>query len=394
MREWVDNGLLAGVIGAAAFAALFLPGLAWQYRRFGRLSFARLLGLAAVCLYATALFTYTLLPLPDRATVCSAYSGGVNLRPFSFIEDFRRLAVGRTFTEFVTTFTVLQVAFNVVLFIPFGVILRRYFARSILFATLLGFVASWLIELTQLTGFWFIYPCAYRAADIDDVLANTLGAFVGAVLAPLLLWWMPRAQQLQEERLVPRPVTVWRRWVGMAIDGTLVVLTMWGAGVGARVVAVLLGARDPEWVGWVDRAGIVGATLIVFVWPAWNHLAASVGQTAVWLTPRWRTPDGGWHDGSRWQRVLRSLIVSGPWTLAFVVGHGPWLWLLLVVPAAIVLVPFTKTHRSLSGLLTRAYIVDIREADATRALPVHPRRGGAGGAEAAAGSSAAPASPS
>ena len=54
MQDWVNNGLLAAIIGAVAFAALFLPGLVWQYRRFGRLSFARLLGLAAVCLYASA----------------------------------------------------------------------------------------------------------------------------------------------------------------------------------------------------------------------------------------------------------------------------------------------------------------------------------------------------
>jgi len=57
LQDWVNNGLLAAVIGAVAFAALFLPGMVWQYRRFGRLSFARLLGLAAVCLYAAALLT-------------------------------------------------------------------------------------------------------------------------------------------------------------------------------------------------------------------------------------------------------------------------------------------------------------------------------------------------
>ena len=83
--------------------------------------------------------------------------------------------------------SVLQVAFNVVLFVPFGVILRRYFNRSVLVTILLGAVTSLLIELTQLTGLWFFYPCAFRTADVDDLITNTLGTILGAVLAPVLL---------------------------------------------------------------------------------------------------------------------------------------------------------------------------------------------------------------
>ena len=133
MQDWVNNGLLAAIIGAVAFAALFLPGMVWQYRRFGRLSFARLLGLAAVCLYAAALLTYTLLPLPERSVEwCQLHARGMNLRPFAFIDDIREAAPGRSLRGLLTSFAVLQVAFNVVLFVPFGVILRRYFNRSVL----------------------------------------------------------------------------------------------------------------------------------------------------------------------------------------------------------------------------------------------------------------------
>ena len=225
MQDWVNNGLLAAIIGAVAFAALFLPGLVWQYRRFGRLSFARLLGLAAVCLYATALLTYTLLPLPERSVEwCRLHAQGMNLQPFAFIDDIRKAAPGRSLRGLLTSFTVLQVAFNVVLFVPFGVILRRYFNRSVLVTTLLGAGTSLLIELTQLTGLWFIYPCAFRTADVDDLMTNTLGTILGAVLAPVLLWWMPRAHQLAQDRLTPRPVTMWRRWMGMLIDAVLVAL--------------------------------------------------------------------------------------------------------------------------------------------------------------------------
>ena len=113
MQDWVNNGLLAAIIGTVAFAALFLPGMVWQYRRFGRLSFARLLGLAAVCLYAAALLTYTLLPLPERSVEwCQLHARGMNLRPFAFIDDIREAAPGRSLRGLLTSFAVLQVAFR------------------------------------------------------------------------------------------------------------------------------------------------------------------------------------------------------------------------------------------------------------------------------------------
>ncbi len=378
MQDWVNNGLLAAIIGAVAFAALFLPGLVWQYRRFGRLSFARLLGLAAVCLYATALLTYTLLPLPERSVEwCRLHAQGINLQPFAFIDDIRKAAPGRSLRGLLTSFTVLQVAFNVVLFVPFGVILRRYFNRSVLVTTLLGAGTSLFIELTQLTGLWFIYPCAFRIADVDDLMTNTLGTILGAVLAPVLLWWMPRAHQLAQDRLTPRPVTMWRRWMGMLIDAILVALVAGTTTVVLRAMMMLL-LRDAseEWIPLITPVAFAVATIAVFVWPAWNHLAASVGQTAVWLTPKWRNTDGTLHDGSRFRRVVRSLVVPTslliPMCLALFFASSPFIWLLpLVVPLSLVMVPFTRTHRSLSCWLTGAQMVDIRAEETDKALPVH-----------------------
>ena len=379
MQDWVDNGVLAAVIGALAFAALFLPGMVWQYRRFGRLSLARLLGLAAVCLYATALLTYTLLPLPERSVEwCRLHARGMNMRPFAFVDDILETAPGRSLRGLLTSFAVLQVAFNVVLFIPFGVILRRYFNRSVLVTTLLGAATSLFIELTQLTGLWFIYPCAFRTADVDDLMTNTLGTVLGAVLAPVLLWWMPRAHQLAQDRLTPRPVTMWRRWTGMLIDAILVALVAGTTAVGLRVTALLFpGNVSEEWSPWIAPAASSLATIAVFVWPAWSHLAASVGQTVVWLTPKWRNANGTLHDGSRFRRVVRSLVVPASWLIPmFMAPFGtfsPLIWLLLplVVPLSVLMVPFTRTHRSLSGWLTGAQMVDIRAEETDKALPVH-----------------------
>ena len=378
MQDWVNNGLLAAIIGAVAFAALFLPGMVWQYRRFGRLSFARLLGLAAVCLYATALLTYTLLPLPERSVEwCRLHARGMNLQPFAFIDDIRKATPGRSLRGLLTSFAVLQVAFNVVLFVPLGVILRRYFNRSVLVTILLGAVTSLLIELTQLTGLWFFYPCAFRTADVDDLITNTLGTILGAVLAPVLLWWMPRTHQLVQDRLTPRPVTVWRRWIGMLIDAILVALVAGTTAVGLRVATLLfLGDVSEKRTPLIVPVAIAVATIAVFVWPAWNHLAASVGQTVVWITPKWRNADGTLHDGSRFRRVVRSLVVPAslliPMFLAPFFTSSPLIWLLpLVVPLSLVMVPFTRTHRSLSGWLTGAQMVDIRVEETDKALPVH-----------------------
>ena len=77
----------------------------------------------------------------------------------------------------------LQVVLNVVLFLPFGVFVRLITHRGVVVATVLGFAVSLLIEVTQLTGVWGVYPCAYRLFDVDDLLTNTLGAFLGAVLS-------------------------------------------------------------------------------------------------------------------------------------------------------------------------------------------------------------------
>lgn len=144
-----------------------------------------------------------------------------------------------------------------------------------------------------------------------------------------------------------------------------------------RVATLLfLGDVSEEWTVLIAPAAIALATIAVFVWPAWNHLAASVGQTVVWLTPKWHNADGTLHDGSRLRRVVRSLVVPASWLIPmFLAPFGtssPFIWLLpLVVPLSLVMVPFTRTHRSLSGWLTGAQMVDIRAEETDKALPVH-----------------------
>lgn len=69
---------------------------------------------------------------------------------------------------------------NAVMFVPFGflvpVIWKKW--RSLLKTGLAGFCMSLFIEVSQLLNF--------RASDVDDLLANTLGSIAGYTLASLI----------------------------------------------------------------------------------------------------------------------------------------------------------------------------------------------------------------
>lgn len=72
-------------------------------------------------------------------------------------------------------------ALNIVMFIPFGVLLPIYFGffRKARRTVLAGFLMSLSIEVLQLFTF--------RATDVDDLMMNTLGALAGYGIAWLFL---------------------------------------------------------------------------------------------------------------------------------------------------------------------------------------------------------------
>ncbi|WP_058954819.1 VanZ family protein [Kocuria rhizophila] len=146
----------------------------------------RLLGALAVSLYAAGLFAYTLLPLPVPAELDCTGGSQVQLRSFQFLADIGHETAGLSVTGMLTARVTLQVVFNVVLFLPWGLLVRGFFKRGWVLATVTGFLGSLLIEVTQYTGPWFLYPCSYRLADVDDLIMNTLGGLLGALLAPLV----------------------------------------------------------------------------------------------------------------------------------------------------------------------------------------------------------------
>jgi glycopeptide antibiotics resistance protein len=372
MAGWTWQAWFGLIGGSLIFFAVLGPTLLIQMRRYGTLSFRRLLGAAATSIYAVALVAYTLLPLPDAAANCGVSSAGIELIPGHSVGDILRETQGLSLLAALTSHATLQVALNVALFIPFGIIARRYWNRGPVVSIALGAALSLLIETTQLTGIWGIYDCAYRVADVDDLLTNTAGAAIGVLLAPLLLSWMPSTDALRRDRSLPRPVTVWRRWFGMVLDAVAVNVTSGLLSVSLLVPQLAVtGGKAPSTA--VAIAGVavvgVGTIALVVVLPALLTSGASIGQRLVWLAPMWPSD-----RASRWRRLHRASAVALPYTLAIVLDQlpgtdaGPLQTVVglvgivsgIIVLVAVVSVPFSRGHRGLSLILSGGELRDVR----------------------------------
>ncbi|HEY2062522.1 MAG TPA: VanZ family protein, partial [Amycolatopsis sp.] len=228
-----------------------------------------------------------------------------------------------------------QVLFNVALFVPWGVFARRFLGWSAAVAIGSGFLVSLMIETTQLTGVWFLLQCPYRLFDTGDLAANTLGAAVGVLLAPMLRR-TPRGQPAPDE---PRPVRTGRRLLGMVLD--LVGVTVLGAALGTWLPAVVL----------------------LLVVPLAGN-GATVGQRAVLLT----MVSAHGEKPSAFASVVRFLVGSGGYFLlsglATATGQPSTLstcWLV----ANLLFVFFTRNHRGLTGLVSGLTTADARPARVT-----------------------------
>ncbi|MEI2811788.1 MAG: VanZ family protein [Nocardioides sp.] len=227
MSDQVVNGLIATALGAVVAVLLLVPTAAVQYRRDGRLGPGDVSILLGAAVYGLALWTYTLLPFPaGDGFRCqeSRLSVWISLRPvlrhglLPLAELLHRVAFQ-------------QLAFNVLLFVPLGFFVRWVVHRGVLASVVLGFLVSVSIEVTQITGVWGLYRCAYRTFDVDDLITNTAGALIGGALA----WVFIHPDRDAPERL-PTRISLGRRWVGFVGDAIVVAV---GAGVSGLLLRVL-----------------------------------------------------------------------------------------------------------------------------------------------------------
>ena len=236
MGDQATNALIALVLGTILAVVLLIPTAAVQYRLDGRLGPLDITILVTSAVYALAIWTYTLLPMPEDHTFACKGSQLRVLGSLGLIhvpEHGGPLALLRE-----PAF--MQIVLNVLLFVPLGYFLRVILHRGVVVATVAGFGLSLLVELTQKTGVWHLYSCAYRLFDVDDLIVNTLGATVGSLLSILVV------RRRSGKVVLPTTISFGRRLVGFACDVLFIALTGAAAALAYRGIEIYLRDVPPS----------------------------------------------------------------------------------------------------------------------------------------------------
>jgi glycopeptide antibiotics resistance protein len=233
----VSPAVVAVIFAVGLAVLLFVPFVAREHRKRGELGGGTAILCFAVLLYTLGLLAYVLLPLPTVTPSFCRAAPSPQWIPLASFDGAR----WQDWWPLLATGAVGQFGLNILLFVPLGMFVRHLFSRGLVTTVMIGFGVSLTVELTQLTGIWFLYPCAYRLFDVDDLIANTLGALLGAVLTPILRP-LP-GQRSDTAAAIPRPVTGYRRLLGMCCD----VLLLWLLSISvARLLELSLPARTCE----------------------------------------------------------------------------------------------------------------------------------------------------
>ncbi|WP_062290676.1 VanZ family protein [Demequina phytophila] len=178
--------LITAVLVVALLPLAMLPALGATVRRYGRLPAWPLLSAIGLLGAASALAAFTVFPLPRPGQVTCTGEPFVStwqLTPFASIAPIGDALARSGLIGALTGFAFLQVALNVVLFVPYGFFLHqvtRWRGRVVVLASA---GTSLLVEITQGSAVFGLFPCPYRQFDVDDLLLNTAGGAVGLALS-------------------------------------------------------------------------------------------------------------------------------------------------------------------------------------------------------------------
>lgn len=224
------------------FIAVFItfPYMIFQYRKYGSIPWMRSLILYSFILYMLCMYLLIILPLPSKEEVLNATGPVTQLLPLQFIKDFLKETVfvigePNTWLPAIKQNCFLQVIFNILLFVPFGIYARYYFGYNWKKVFLFSFLLSLFFELTQLSGLYGIYPRAYRLFDVDDLFLNTSGGMIGFFIEPIFGRLLPSRKILDEIAYRKgKNVSIMRRILAFIIDsviiGLITVLASFAAG--------------------------------------------------------------------------------------------------------------------------------------------------------------------
>ena len=217
------NNIYTGLLVFPFIAAVFtMPYAIYQYNRYGSVSKLRTLIIYSFILYMLIAFFMVSLPLPDRAsTVGNRWQDHLNLIPCKQIWMYWR---NRAFNienirAYMTSMSLWQLLFNILLTLPFGVYMRYYFKLGLRRTILYSFLLSLFYETSQLTALFGIYPGPYRLADVEDLICNTMGGAVGWQVAYMFMVVLPSRDEIDAAcRAECRKVTGMRRIWSVLFD--------------------------------------------------------------------------------------------------------------------------------------------------------------------------------
>ncbi|WP_422659193.1 VanZ family protein [Paenibacillus sp. EC2-1] len=205
-----------------------LPILILQYRKHGYFNKIRGLLLYLFLLYLMNAFYLVILPLPSsRHNEPMDVASYMQWIPLNFINDIVAetkvvWSQPSTYVRLLKERALLQVVFNILLVVPFGMFVRYYLRKGWAICLAASFGLSLFFEVTQLTGIYGIYDYPYRLFDVDDLLLNTLGGMLGYAIASWMSTHIPRLNRLHAEvDLSQKRVSYTRRLIAFGIDWLL-----------------------------------------------------------------------------------------------------------------------------------------------------------------------------
>lgn len=200
--------LTAVIVFGIVAVAIWIPWLIYTYRKYGYLPLSVLVISFSFIFYSLAAFFLVILPLPATRDTCAMQAPNTqhySLIPFKFIEDTLKgnwldIKNPSTYVLLFKQPAFYQTFFNFLLLLPLGVYLRYYLVEKAYWwkATIVLFCTTLFFEITQLTGIYGIYNCAYRLFDVDDLMMNTFGGVIGYFIAPAVLAVFPSKKTIEE----------------------------------------------------------------------------------------------------------------------------------------------------------------------------------------------------
>ena len=289
MSAWFASGAISILLLALVLPLALLPIVKQVYRRYHR--FAGWPALVAFGSLATAcgLIAFTLFPLPGaielNCDLRSTFDYWVP-QPLASVEVLRLAAAREGMPGFLSSGAFLQVAFNVLLFVPIGFFAHQLLRKPAWVIIGLGLALSIGVELTQGTAVYGLYDCPYRVAEFDDLLTNTTGTAIGVGLSALGLRHLGFMHPVAYP--VDGPLSLRRRLSASLLDVVMLVVVSVALQVFANIVVAGLSGLDyitsdtMTAVRWV-LAGPVAALLVGLAVPLVRNDGATFGQAAVML---------------------------------------------------------------------------------------------------------------